>query len=724
MAWPKWAVAGVIAAATVLVAVWTPLLKARVEALAARTTRSTQREAQAESALRRLPTRKGKFRLVEEVTDRALLGIHEAIPLPAGTAAELGLSEDLPLYVPRDVDSDLRTALQAASRTGGFMLLVGPAAAGKTRCAYEALRSVLPRWQFLMPGDAPTLNELVAGGADLQKSVVWLDEIQRFLTGPDRLTALTMRRLLADTAHPVVLIGTVWPDVYDRLRSVVSGGREGIGEGFDSNSREVLELARRFSLGAMSEGEWARAEELSPADPRIAQASRHRGHAELTQLLSAAPELVQRWEQGDDPFGKAVISAAVAARRCGHPETIPSATLKALSEEYLTGLNRAAAGDTWFLQALEWACRPVHNSGGIAPLHAYGKAVGAVDGYQVSDLLVDHASASAVGTGVSISFWGRLIDVATPQACFDIGYGALHADMNTQARSAWERVVEAGDSTEDQVAATKTMFNLAGLLETEGDVEGARTWYTRAAEAGHSMAMNNLGFLLRGEGDVEGARLWWIRGAEAGETKAMNNLGRLLSEDGDLGSARMWWTRGAEAGDANAMASLGVLLQGEGDAEGARTWFGRVAEAGDTNAMAGLGLLLQEEGDAEGARTWFALAAEAGDTNAMVCLGALLRGEGDVEGARTWYTRAAEAGDTNAMNSLGALVARAEDYDAAHMWWTRSAEAGDADAMLGLGALAELMGDVEGARTWYTRAAEAGNADAADSLAMLRNPES
>jgi hypothetical protein len=379
---PKWVVAVLIAGATVLVAAWTPLLKARVEALTARTARATQREVQAESALRRLPTRKGKFSLVEEVTDRALLGIHEAIPLSADAATELGLSADLPLYVPRDLDSDLRTALQAARRSSGFMLLVGPAAAGKTRCAYEALRAVLPRWQFVMPGDAPTLNELVTSAAALQGSVVWLDEIQRFLTGPDRLTAMTVRHLLADTAHPVILIGTIWPEAYDRLRSMASGGKADPTEDFDSNSRDVLALARRFTLGAMSEGEWARAEELSSTDPRIAQATNHRRDGELTQLLSAARELIHRWEHADDPFGKAVVNAAVTARRCNYPETIPFAALKALSEEYLTGLDRAAASDTWFVTALEWACRAVHNSGGIAPLHAYGSSVGVTDGYR------------------------------------------------------------------------------------------------------------------------------------------------------------------------------------------------------------------------------------------------------------------------------------------------------------------------------------------------------
>lgn len=249
--WPKWLVAGVVAAGGVLVAVWTPLVKARTDALAARTTRATERDAQAEQAFNRLPTRKGKVLLVQDVTDSALLGVHEAIPLPASSTSEHGLSAELPTYVLRDIDADLRTALEARSKTGGFVLLVGPAAAGKTRCAYEAIRAVLPNWRLFMPPDAATLTELVTGGADLKHSVVWLNETQNFLTGSAPLTAATVRRILADSARPVILIGTIWPSIYDQLRTPATStrGENEDGQDLNNDAQEVLELARRFSLG-------------------------------------------------------------------------------------------------------------------------------------------------------------------------------------------------------------------------------------------------------------------------------------------------------------------------------------------------------------------------------------------------------------------------------------------------------------------------------------------
>ena len=55
------------------------------------------------------------------------------------------------------------------------------------------------------------------------------------------------------------------------------------------------------------------------------------------------------------------------------------------------------------------------------------------------------------------------------------------------------------------------------------DLEGARIWYTRAAEAGHTDAQFNLGLLLADTlelPDVAGARTWWMRAARVGHTGA------------------------------------------------------------------------------------------------------------------------------------------------------------------------------------------------------------
>ncbi|MFB6638082.1 tetratricopeptide repeat protein [Streptomyces chartreusis] len=747
--WPKWLVAGVVAAGGVLLAVWTPLVQARTDALAARTTRAAERDAQAEAALNRLPALKGKVLLVKDVADRALLGIHEAIPLPGVSASEQVLSPELPTYVLRDIDADLRTVLEARSKTGGFVLLVGPAAVGKTRCAYEAIRAVLPHWRLFMPPDGATLTELVTSGTNLKHSVVWLNETQNFVTGSDRLRASTVRRMLADTTRPLILIGTIWPSVYNQLRTPAIGTDEENDDGQDLNkdAREVLELARRFSLSRWSDQEWERAEELISVDPRINQVLRHRSHIGLAQMLSAAPELIHRWEQADNPFGQAVITAATVARRCSHPATVPVPVIEALAKQFLAGNERAIAGEEWLTEALMWACRPVHNSGDIAPLQAFGESMGQVDGYQVSDILVDHETQSAPITQEQINptVWESLVEWATPEACLPIGTRAYYVDMPVIAAAAWKRAADAG--------IAGAMFNLGFLLDTQGEAEGARTWYTRAAEAGESRAMFNLGnLLLFKQDDSEGARTWWQRAAETGEAVAMHNLAKLMNDQGDVEGARTWYTRAADTGRPESMHNLAKLMDDQGDVEGARTWYTRAADTGygvamfslgnflrvrqndtdgartlytraantgHTGAMYNLGKLLHTQDDTEGALSWYTRAADAGDTGAMFNLGHLFNDQGNTEGARTWWQRAAEAGDTGAMFNLGNLLDDQGDVEGARTWWQRAAEAGDASAMFNLGNLLDDQGDTDGARAWYTRAAEAGHASAMFNLGHL-----
>ncbi|MGW0794017.1 tetratricopeptide repeat protein [Streptomyces sp. NPDC002692] len=710
--WPKWLVAGAVAAAGVLVAVWTPLVKARTDALAARTTRKAEREAQAEAALGRLPALKKKTLLVRDMNDRALLGIHEAIPLPKGSNSDTTLSTELPTYVPRDIDADLRAALEARSRTGGFLLLVGPAASGKTRCAYEAIQSSLPHWNLIMPPDGATLNELVSGDADLKHSVIWLNETQNFLVGADRLKASTVRRLLADTTTPIILIGTIWPTFYEQLRSgaaTTDEESEG-GQALNKDAGEILELGRRFSLSKWSDQEWDRAKEMQSIDPRIRQASLHRGQESLTQILSAAPELIHRWEQAETPFGQAAITAAVAARRCNHPQNIPIAVIGALAKEFLTDIQCAAATENWLSDALTWACTPVHNSGGIAPLQAYGKNMGQIDGYRVSDILVDHKSTYGpiLDQEISPAIWETLVKSAAPQSCLPIGIGAYLADLHEVAKSAWERAASSGN--------TEAMAPLGVLLHNEGDTEGARAWWQRAANGGNTGAMTALGAMYRDDDEFESARTWFIRASDAGNTNAMVNLAGLLFAEDDVEGARAWWQQAATEGDADGAAALAKFLYDQGDIEGARTLWQQAAEKGNAAAMTNLGVLLSNEGDIEGARSLYIRAKDAGNASAMTSLGLIISKEGDTEGARTLWQQAADKGNTHAMTLLGVTLDGEGDTEGARTLWQQAADKGNTYAMAVLGFVLSKEGDVEGARAWWQQAASEGNAMAIQAL--------
>lgn len=474
-----------------------------------------------------------------EVTDRAVLGIHPAIPLPAD--ADPSLPEDLPLYVPRDIDPGLRSWVRAHSSTGGFLLLTGPAAAGKTRTAYQLISDTLGDWPLLIPASARQLERYIDADQIPPKLVIWLNETHSYL-GPGGLTAGAVRRMLA-APQPVIIVGTIWPDRYDTLTAapgtlpgstVAASGPQ---PDAYADSREILIiLADRRDLQAdFSPAEQHRAASLSHRDPRIAEALADPDNPNLAEALAAGPQLISRWLMPANPYGAAVITAAITARRCGHPEPVPARILKPLAERAMTPAQRATATRKWFNAALEWAREPVR--GHAAPLMPQATMPAIVDGDSISDILVQHAARNPAAPWHSVpdDVWMLLIEHASPIACQAIAaaaypYRAIH--HLPIAQRAARKAADAGHAA--------AMTSLAILMHEQGHVGQARYWHRRAAMSGDSSAMYNLAFLLAEQGDNDQAQQWYQQAAHAGHFGAMSNLAALLRQQGHAEQAEHW----------------------------------------------------------------------------------------------------------------------------------------------------------------------------------------
>ena len=87
----------------------------------------------------------GRVTRVRDLDDPVVLGVHPAAADDSGR---------VPPYVSRDLERDLEHALTEAGRAGGFVLLSGESAAGKSRTAYEAMRRVLPGTRSWRPRPA------------------------------------------------------------------------------------------------------------------------------------------------------------------------------------------------------------------------------------------------------------------------------------------------------------------------------------------------------------------------------------------------------------------------------------------------------------------------------------------------------------------------------------------------------------------------------------------
>ncbi|TKA08501.1 hypothetical protein [Actinacidiphila oryziradicis] len=249
LAWcPAWLGAVIVAVLGVAGTWW-------LEPWTARRQGAADEDQQAVDRLRRyLGRQQGLPRIGERGAGGLLLRVHEAIPLdlppePAAGAKVLrragwlrrwsgpvrlsgeGPDPDLPAFVERDIGKQVCAWMRAASREGGFLVLVGNSSVGKTRLLYESARSELAGFVVLAPdlGDGALVNVIADATFPLPKLIVWLDELQRFLPGPyfvtddqdshTAITAATVRKLLtADT--PVVIVGTLWPQYATELRTV------------------------------------------------------------------------------------------------------------------------------------------------------------------------------------------------------------------------------------------------------------------------------------------------------------------------------------------------------------------------------------------------------------------------------------------------------------------------------------------------------------------------
>ncbi|MFI1992927.1 hypothetical protein [Actinoplanes sp. NPDC020271] len=321
----------------------------------------------------------GAIRVRTAVAGR--LGVHPSIHGPDG-------GDGLPAYVLRDFDLDLRGSL----RPGAFVLLRGGSSTGKTRALFEAVRDVVPDWWLTHADD---------DGVPGPRTVLWLDELQRTPVPPGR-----MRAILAAGA---IAVGTLWPDEYDRRIAPRSPGQPDPYAG----ERELLRLARVIDVPeAFSPAERRRAELTATEDSRlrIALSSTDAG---VTQVLAAGPELVRRWLHADstDPrqcAGRALVTAALDARRAGVRGPVTCAFLVAAAPAYLSAAQRAAASANWLDGALGYATTRLH--GAAACLTPVGDGMGVAAAYRTADYLHQHARRLRRTEPLPDAVWQALVD--------------------------------------------------------------------------------------------------------------------------------------------------------------------------------------------------------------------------------------------------------------------------------------------------------------------------
>jgi hypothetical protein len=649
------------------------------------------------------PDGKGTYR-VTDVPGR-LIGVKPAIRVdyPRRLA-------DIPPYVTRDYDEELRAAVRVASVESRLILLVGPSASGKTRSAYEAVLAEVPGFPMVIPQSGAELEKMLEDQPIMEPSVVWLDDFQRFFGKPDGVTFDAIFEIL-NGDHPVVAVGTVWPEWYDALtkdpyrsggddvafgvlyQAVLQRGdkpksmpRRRVGDDITldryEHARRVIDgLAQEVSVDpAFSRAEKRRAGEAARDDRRLRVALDDPDDFGVTQVLAGAPRLVKHWESQSQEhvFGVAAITVAIDIRRIGVESPIPFDVILAAVPAYVSEHRMALAPPDWRVEALSYACSDL---GGTSALILTADDSGEPYAASAADFLAHHGSRRRGAEPVSDLLWKVAADRAWPPN--DLRRLAASARLALRPRMA-EMLLR---RTEDKDAGyTKAL--LGQLYLEQSRLREARAAYEQAVRAGNLAAYKVLtgwiepaqcGALLAEateqvrarvrRSDASTARTLIAYLLRAGRhTEAIAEL-RKLAEEGTTVVRRQCATQMAACGDAEAAIDEFHALAREGHVDcwrhsGIALWkAGRHAEA-DRDFRRGIAA-----GD-EKARQWYVetlTGSHRYDDAIALCqsllsLARILRVAGRIDRAEHFYSQAADGGDASALMELARLHASRARY--------------------------------------------------------------
>lgn len=415
---------------------------------------------------------------VRDVSPREL-GVHAAIQVRDATG-------ELPVYVARDVDARLRAELSSDTGRGCFLLLVGSSSVGKTRTAYEAIRQCLHDWWLVQPENADETRALAS--APVAQTVVWLDELQRYL-GHQGTTAETVRALCR---AGMVVIATVWPDIYLTRMAPRQPGSADVHRA----DRQLLDLATVIDISdTFTTEELGRAAALAATDPRIREALAVTD-AGLTQVLAAGPALIRWWESAPTPHARAIITAATDARRLGVWSPLTRELLAAAAAGYLTDAQRAAAPADWLDTALSYALAPLHGAAStLTPVPAGDDVAGPIAGYMVADYVLQYARRSRRTVCPPAACWEALVAHETKNDDLRrLAHAAQARSRHHYAESFYRRLADA-----DADAA----LDLAVLLAEQKRTDEAIAVLRPHAEAGVWFATAELVGLLRSQNRMD-----------------------------------------------------------------------------------------------------------------------------------------------------------------------------------------------------------------------------
>lgn len=652
-----------------------------------------------------------------EVTDPFMLEVHrpiEVAPRPGAPALPV-----LPAYIKREHDTRLRSAVgRAVAGRSVMAVLVGGSSTGKTRACWEAIQG-LPSddwrvWHPIDPGRPEAAAEAI--GEVGPRTVVWLNDAHHYLLTPvsdlgERISA-GLRELLRDTSRgPVLVLGTIWPEHWATLTTEPARRED---PDPHAQARVLLAGTDIRVADSFTDPALAMARAAARADPRLAEACAAAG-GQVTQFLAGVPVLLERFRNAPDP-ARAVIEAAIDARRLGHGLRLPGALLSAMAPCYLTDQQWDALGHGWFRDALDYLAAPCRGvRGPLTPIRPRpgqpelgqsepGQPEPGLHIYRLSDYLDQAGRVTRRNLAAPPGVWKALAVHADKG---DLDPIAAQAERRALFRTAFGLSVAAADAGHPHA-----VNRAAELLERACGTEVTLHWLEDRVQAGDLSALEPAADRLLGAGRTAEALACYQRAADDGRRSAMLTIAQHSDFRGLNDQALTWYLRAGEAGSLYALIEAARIYRGAGQDHLALACLERAAEGGDSQARSAAIKLILHKSGVEQALRWWEDHAEDGGSGRLRRAAWLLQHTGRTDEALSLYERAAEAGDTQSSHAVATILEKRGRTEEALGWYRRAADAGSVLALEDAVGMLRRLGRDEEVLGWYRRAADAGNRDA------------
>jgi tetratricopeptide (TPR) repeat protein len=683
--------------------------------------------------------------------DPFALGVHHPISAVNAPAAGLG---QLPVYIPRDHDKQLRDLLSRANPGPKMVLLTGQSCVGKTRAAYEAVRACLRDWMLLRPESGADLVSLLNDSALPHPLLLWLDETRIYLTGQHGEQAAASLRRLLTTRSRVVVIGTIWNTDWQSLSQWQSSAQD------NEQARQLL-LHHTVKIPvppAFTDEAIRAAKRVARQDPRLTEAvDAAAPSGEIAQLLAAGPWLIDFYENEASPHARALVDIAVDAFRLGFRAPLPVGLLAQTAGAYLDDKQRVASAN-WLDEALTQVVTKIR--GAVAPLTAVrrGSGIGDPEGYILSDYLFQHAARIRARALPPAELWDALaVSAGTGDDHVSLGNAAEARFYFRHAVFHLRQVRDADDVTRERLARL-----LIRVGQADEAVDVLRPMIIPGRPAGRARDKRHDGVnllqsswwlfseALKAAGRAEEAVELWQSGGKLGRILARLLTPMLRDPQASLAEARNMWCRWVLGGaDADAIEALAWINRHAGLADEVLAKWQADAAVGNKAALLKIAILLeQEERDEEAVAAWRRLAdrgddygtpmlirlllrlgrvadalavwepgVRAGNAAAIREQAALLKRLGRVDDAIAVCQAAAGQNDVNATWVLAGLLATAGRLDEAIATWRRLVASGVTDATRELAGALQRAGQFDEAVATWQRLVAAGTAHAEEGLA-------